>query len=131
MSKHTVLTDGKGSDLIQVVGIGVYVPLEKYQRLEAQNAELVAQVALLCEKLKDIEDTESDKPYVYRLQAKQALRLANDSPAQHLCDRDAEAGRAGWLACWNWISSNEEINFVEANFDDFANQYAERVRAGE
>lgn len=47
MSKRTVLTDGNGSDLIQVAGLGVYIPLEKYQQLEQQHAELVAQVEAL------------------------------------------------------------------------------------
>ena len=66
MSKYKVLTDGNGSKLIQVVGMGLYMPLDDHQAMVkeceysskllaeamterdsalAQNAELVAMLA--------------------------------------------------------------------------------------
>jgi hypothetical protein len=42
----------------------------------------------------------------------------------------AEAGRLGWLACWNWVSSDSDLNLEQKTFEDFANEYAERIRQG-
>lgn len=114
------------------MAITKYVDKRLLDEALAQNAELVAQVALLCEKLKDIEDTESDKPYVYRLQAKQALRLANDSPAQHLRDIQADAGLKGYFKgtddAWKDLTGGNSPEQMTAHK---AIQYAERVKAGE
>ena len=46
MGKHTVLTDGKGSNLIQVAGMGVYVPLSEYERVQRS---FCAAVEFACE----------------------------------------------------------------------------------
>lgn len=45
MSKYKVLTDGNGSDLIQVVGLGIYVPLSKFRDIEVERDALAANMA--------------------------------------------------------------------------------------
>jgi hypothetical protein len=83
--------------------------------------ELQAQIEVLREKLTDIQETTSDKAYVYQLQAKQALRL---TPAACLVQVKAEAGRAAYLSCLN--NSFGEVNLEYHK--KIADQYAERIR---
>ena len=129
MTKYTVLTDGNGSDLIQVVGLGVYVPLGKFQQLETQNAELVAQV----EKMRSALELafisvktcykQDLAPYSDVVQVEKAIKL---SPKNNLRDRDAEAGRAGFVAaCLTYL--DEPMSWIGPRADE----YAENVRKGE
>lgn len=46
---YKVLFDGNGSGLIQVVGHGAYVPLEKYQSLASERDDLAAQLVAVKE----------------------------------------------------------------------------------
>ena len=46
MGKNTVLTDGNGSNLIQVVGMGTYVPASEYERTQRS---FCAAVEFACE----------------------------------------------------------------------------------
>lgn len=52
MSKYKVLTDGNSSGLIQVVGLGVYVPIEKFLTAEAERNALAAQADSLLDNCK-------------------------------------------------------------------------------
>ena len=104
-----------------------------YHLALAQNAELVAQVGGLrqglidarkwvdernnvCDKSKDFCDT--------------LTLLIEATPAQHLRDRDAEVGRAGFVAGLNYP---DKVYFQDATSDPnlAADQYAEKVRRGE
>lgn len=88
--------------------------------LERQNAELVAQVeALRIAALNAIQQMSGGE-------AKADLRDAYDAtPAQCLRDIQAEAGRASYQACL------QNIGYHEPEWQDDANAYAERVKAGE
>lgn len=86
MSKYKVLTDGNGSDLIQVVGLGIYVPLSKLQAAQHEAEALAATVeALRVAALNAIHRMSGGE-------AKADLRDAYDAtPQQNLRDVRAEA----------------------------------------
>ena len=92
-----------------------------YER--SKNAELVAQVANLTGVMQSMADSHLEDGETEA--AEQFLIHINKTPAQHLRDRDAEAGRAGFLE-----GSNRVYKSVE-NAELAANQYAEKVRRGE
>ncbi len=95
----------------------------------AQNAELVAQVV----DLKSACQLAIDMFKVNDINVPNTIEtledVVNATPAQCLSDIQAEAGRAGFMACCAWIDSDE----VKRTYSDeqAANQYAERVKAGE
>lgn len=115
MSKYKVLTDGNGSDLIQVVGLGFYVPLSRLQAAKTELKALAAQVEALRESWEVVKATDWDKPLEEVFAA---------TPQQHLRDVRAEAGRAGFIAGWVSWSAKGDVKVKSDN-------YAESVRAGE
>ena len=60
---------------------------------------------------------------------KNAAEAFNATPAQHLRDIQAEAGRAGFLEGVRQMAENE-IGWFGHDADSCANQYAERIRQG-
>ena len=89
----------------------------------AQNAELVAHI----DAIKDAwmaagswPDTGKEKRVI--------ANAINAAPAQHLRDHDAEAGRAGFLACSQWINYEDDGRHTVTEASD---EYAEKVRRGE
>jgi myosin heavy subunit len=96
----------------------------------AQNAELVAQV----EKMRSALELafisvktcykQDLAPYSDVVQVEKAIKL---SPKNNLRDRDAEVGRAGFVACLN-LANSAGLEWV--TYHD-ADQYAEKVRRGE
>lgn len=47
MGKYNVYTDGNGSDLILVQGMGQYVPLEKLSAVQVERDALAAKLAII------------------------------------------------------------------------------------
>ena len=92
----------------------------------AQNAELVAQVAKLTGVMQSMADSHLEDGETEA--AEQFLIHINKTPAQHLRDRDAEAGRAGFLACSQWINDEDDGRHTVTEAGD---EYAEKVRKGE
>lgn len=136
MSKYKVLTDGNGSDLIQVVGLGVYAPLLKIEKLLderdnalAQNTELVAQVEYvkshfyeLIEVAQRCDSWESfpQKPI------DTAIAALESTPTQHLRDRDAEVVSK----FIEFMHKSSDCQLCERSLNN-ASEYAEKVRRGE
>ena len=115
----------------------------------AQNAELVAMVDRLnnfsneriamaatlrncIEKVLGCEELvfNSDVVLVVSSELVDDIRCALDAtPTQHLRDRDAEVGRAGFVEGVRQMAENE-IGWFGHDVDSCANQYAEKVRSG-
>ncbi len=122
-----------------------YAAFEKLNASVVHNKELAAQVEVLRGALEPFASTglpscvsredysvmhERVKDWFGATQFKKAIEVYNQTPAACLAQVKAEAGRTGWLACWNWISSDTDLNIEQKTFEDFANEYAERVRQG-
>jgi predicted RNase H-like nuclease (RuvC/YqgF family) len=107
------------------------------QSLEAANELLRARIIELerkkAELIKDLEAYSrlTDRMSALMLKHKNVFTDKEIRSAEkHLNEIEAEAGRLGWLACWNWISSDSDLNLEQKTFEDFANEYAERIRKG-
>lgn len=94
----------------------------RINELEAQNAELVAKIYAI----KDAWMAAGSWPDT--VEEKQAIANAiNAAPQQCLREVEAKAGRAGYLACLE-----EYVGTVHPDFhDSMADQYADRVKAGD
>lgn len=128
--KHKVLFDGNGSSLIRVVGVGHYVPVAEAEALKAERDALAAQAQALKTAAKFILDAK--KPETKR-KAYAALADAVDkTPQQHLAERDAQKGRAGFVAGFKASHRLAHGNKPDAlTLGLFANQYADSIRKGE
>lgn len=124
MSKYKVLTDGNGSDLIQVVGLGIYVPLSKLQAAQHEAEALAATVEALRKYI------ESGAPINTNPEKCERRKLLTSTPQQHLRDVRSEAGRAGFIA---GLEYPDKVHFEGATRNPVfaADEYAERVKAGE
>ena len=100
----------------------------------AQNAELVAQVEVLSKSLKNqLNDCINfDGGKLTDSIMEHSCIILKSTPTQHLRDRDAEVGRAGFVAgyerCWRDAVGSRVPEFV---VPFLSNEYAERVKAGE
>ena len=96
-----------------------------------KNAELVAMVEDLqdaaiqvCLRLdRDGVSTAGIADDIEKLQ-----EVVNKTPTQHLRDRDAEVGRAGFVAGSQWINDEDDGRHTVTEASD---EYAEKVRRGE
>lgn len=100
--------------------------------LRQQMAELVAQVANLAHHIANVATTydsntghEPSLSVFHRAldEAQEAVRL---TPTQCLRQIQAEAGRTGWL-----VGARERGLLLGSHLQMYADQYAERVKAGE
>lgn len=100
----------------------------------AQNAELAAAVVVLSSKLKEVAalvDGDGFSAVQWILDNHADIgQLAIAPPQQHLRDVRAEAGRAGYLiGIQDWRYA--ELKHQNFNIERSADNYAERVKAGE
>lgn len=107
-----------------------YVVESDYQQLANQNAELVAKIdrmqtfiKLSARKWEGVAEVE---PTFWTL-----LRVANETPQQCLRDRDAEVGRAGFVAGAKYVYISREIGYLPDVLKLVSWDYAERLKAGE
>ena len=102
----------------------------------AQNAEQLAVIEYAYNKLyilshnrKDVSARllgDADKGF----EAVRAYLSLNKTPTQHLRDRDAEAGRAGYQqGIHEWRTA--EMNYKSFDITFASTEYAEKVRSGE
>lgn len=125
MAKRTVLTDGNDSDLIQVEGLGVYVPLEKLRAAEAERDALAAQVEALQSRIGAAERVEaifSEAPELSFVECKKLF-------PEEIRELRAEAGRAGFVEGVRQ-EMLDKFGLFYLETQDRANQYADSIRQG-
>ena len=95
-----------------------------------QNAELVAQNENMKSSLifvSSVFSGDNAKDHAEHIDWPAIYKLTTATPTQHLRDRDAEVGRAGFVACLN-LANSAGLEWV--TYHD-ADQYAEKVRRDE
>jgi hypothetical protein len=102
----------------------------------AQNAELVAQVENLKSSLifvASVFSGDNAKEHAEYIDWSEIHNLISKTPAQHLRDRDAEKGRAAFVAGFYKAKQvyDCELGQCATDLDEMASDYAERVKAGE
>lgn len=124
----------------------IIVPASAWQELvqhELKCQELAATVEVLKLPLKALLETslgfggslQADGQFAYRVREsvfkKAEIALAT-TPQQHLLERDAQKGRAGFIACLKHFHRYDDKTGMMAIDDrNAANQYAEQIRQGE
>lgn len=123
---HKVLFDGNGSGIIQVVGLGLFVPAEKHNEVMQKWEQAQAERAALADQVAKLESEKESLVGMVTEKARIHISMNNS-------ELRAEAGRKGFISGANWFWLNwvhKGINLVEDDKVNAAKEYAVKLQQG-
>lgn len=86
---YKVLTDGAGSRLVRIVGMGDYMPAQMYSELESKNAELRTKVEFMARAINNAYDFIPAGALGIKSDLKQAVNYPHQTTTCYQCEKPA------------------------------------------